>query len=95
MEDIRDIYIFDSYKIIAMATVNFLIKTKKDPSTIYVRFRGGRKFDITTSLPYQISPKNWNPSKQLLRNIADPIQKDIINKKILQLKSKTFQGVEV
>ena len=69
-----------------MATVNFLIKTKKDPSTIYVRFRGGRKFDITTSLPYQISPKNWNPSKQLIRNTADPIEKDKINKKLLQLK---------
>ncbi len=69
-----------------MATVNFLIKTKKDPSTIYVRFRGGRKFDITTSLPFQISPKNWNPSKQLIRNTADPIEKDIINKKLLQLK---------
>ncbi|MCD6543213.1 MAG: tyrosine-type recombinase/integrase [Flavobacteriaceae bacterium] len=69
-----------------MATVNFLIKTKKDPSTIYVRFRGGRKFDITTSLPFQISPKNWNPSKQLIRNTANPIEKDIINKKLLQLK---------
>ena len=69
-----------------MATVNFLIKTKKNPSTIYVRFRGGRKFDITTSLPYQIAPKNWNPSKQLLRNTADPVDKDKINKKLLQLK---------
>ena len=82
----REIHIFDFYKIIAMATVNFLIKTKKDPSTIYVRFRGGRKFDITTSLPFQISPKNWNPSKQLIRNTADPIARDRINKKLLQLK---------
>jgi len=83
---IQDYYIFDSYKINAMATVNFLIKTKKDPSTIYVRFRGGRKFDITTSLPYQISPKNWNSSKQIVRNTINAHDKDEINKKLAQIK---------
>ena len=80
-----------------MATVNFLIKTQKDPSTIYVRFRGGRKFDITTSLPYQISPKNWNPSKQLLRNTANLSEKDKINNKLVQLKANIineFNGLE-
>ncbi len=83
---IQEYHIFDSYKIYAMATVNFLIKTKKDPSTIYVRFRGGRKFDITTSLPYQISPKNWNSSKQIVRNTINAHDKDEINKKLAQIK---------
>jgi len=69
-----------------MATVKFIIKSKKDPSTIYVRFRGGRKFDITTSTPFQISPKNWNPAKQIIRNTVDIPEKDDINQKLGQIK---------
>jgi len=84
--NIQDFNIFDFYKINAMATVNFLIKSKNDPSTIFVRFRGGRKFDITTSTPFQISPKNWNPAKQIIRNTVDIPEKDDINQKLGQIK---------
>lgn len=47
-----------------MASISYLIKGKNDPATIYIRFRHGRKFDISKSTQKTISPKDWSPAKK-------------------------------
>lgn len=43
-----------------MATVKYLLKGSNNPSTIYVRFRHGRKHDITKSTSLLINPRYWS-----------------------------------
>ncbi len=42
-----------------MASVKFLIKGKKNPSTIYIRFRDGRTIDLSATTSKTINPKFW------------------------------------
>ena len=43
-----------------MATVTFFIRKNKNPASIYVRLRAGRKIDITVKTDKTINPKFWN-----------------------------------
>lgn len=54
-----------------MATINFFIKGKNNPSSIYVRFKHGRKFDITKSTNLLINPVYWNSKNGSVRQIAE------------------------
>lgn len=47
-----------------MATVNFLVKGKENPSTIYLRFKHGRSHDYTKSSGKIINPKHWSKAKK-------------------------------
>lgn len=47
-----------------MATVNFLVKGNNNPSSIYLRFKHGRKHDYTKSTGKIIDPKNWSEIKR-------------------------------
>jgi integrase len=47
-----------------MATVNFLVKGNENPSTIFLRFKHGRKHDYTKSAGKLINPKNWSTLKK-------------------------------
>lgn len=58
-----------------MATVNFLVKGKENPSTIYLRFKHGRNHDFTKSSGKIINPKNWSKSKKA----PHPRSPDLIN----------------
>lgn len=49
-----------------MATVNYLVKGKDNPATIYLRFKHGyNQFDFTKSTNKLIDPKNWSKSRKL------------------------------
>lgn len=48
-----------------MATVNFLVKSKDNPATIYLRFKHGRNHDYTKSTNKLINPKDWHPKKKM------------------------------
>lgn len=43
-----------------MATVKFLIKGNNNPSTIFVRFKHGRKYDFTKSTSLIVDPSYWS-----------------------------------
>ncbi len=53
-----------------MATVKFFLKGSNNPSTIYVRFRHGRKFDFTKSTSLLINPKYWNNAKGSVKQVS-------------------------
>lgn len=49
-----------------MATVNYLVKGKDNPATIYLRFKHGyNQFDFTKSTNKLIDPKDWSKTKKL------------------------------
>ena len=48
-----------------MATINFLVKSKDNPATIYIRFKHGRTHDYTKSINKLINPKDWHPKKKM------------------------------
>jgi len=69
-----------------MATINFLIKGKKNFTNILIRFRNGRKFDLVASTEIKVDPKHWSPSKQKIKMIASNASKDKINHHLIKLK---------
>lgn len=46
-----------------MATIKFLIQSKKNPSKIYVRLREGRTIDLKAVTKYLVNPNDWNATK--------------------------------
>lgn len=69
-----------------MATINFIVKAKKNYSNILLRFKNGRRFDYTVSTDIKIDPKNWSSSKQKVKITADNPAKDGINFQLAKLK---------
>jgi len=71
-----------------MASIKFIVKTKKNPSFIYIRFYHSKSFDITVKSGILINPKHWSNKQQRFKNIADIIpDKDLISKRIDEIRS--------
>ncbi|WJJ96336.1 tyrosine-type recombinase/integrase [Algibacter luteus] len=47
-----------------MANVKFLVKSKKNPSSIYARFYKGKAIDVTSNTNYLLNPKYWSQKQQ-------------------------------
>ncbi len=72
-----------------MATINYILKSTKNPSTLYVRFRSGRTIDIITSTKFHINPVHWSKVKQKMKGIVEQngsIRYETINKYLKNLK---------
>lgn len=52
-----------------MATINFLIQSKNNPSGIYIRLREGRSIDIKAKTRFSIDPENWSTAKGQPKNL--------------------------
>lgn len=70
-----------------MATINYLIKGQKNATNILVRFKNGRKFDISASTDIKVEPRKWSDAKQKIKLTADDKTKDEINNKLTELKT--------
>ncbi len=70
-----------------MATVNYLVKGKKYYSNILLRFKDGRRFDLTTSTDIKIDPRHWSKARQKVKLIAGNASKDAINKHLDKLET--------
>ena len=68
-----------------MATINFRIKSKSNPSPIYIRFRDKNLFDIETKTGLLINPVFWDITKQKIRNVIDVPNRNEINENITKL----------
>lgn len=75
-----------------MATLKFYVPYNNNPSSIYIRFKGGRKFDIKTTLPLQVNPEHWNKEKEEVRNIVSALEKKQTNSKLRQIKTNVLNG---
>ncbi len=70
-----------------MATLNYFIKGKSNPKTIFLRLRQGRTFDFTKSTGYLIDSENWNSNKKFIKTpITDaPLKK--LDRNLRELKN--------
>lgn len=73
-----------------MATINFLIKGEKNTTNILLRFKNGRKFDLTATTDLKVEPKKWSSAKQKVKLTADDSTKDEINNKLAELEKYVF-----
>jgi integrase len=73
-----------------MATINYLIKGQKNATNILLRFKNGRKFDITQTTDLKVEPKRWSAAKQKVKLTADDTSKDDINNKLAELEKFIF-----
>jgi len=69
-----------------MATINFRIKSKTNPSPIYIRFRDKKLFDIETKTGLLINPSFWDIVKQRIRNVIDVQNRNEINENLAKLQ---------
>lgn len=69
-----------------MASVNFLLQGKRNPSNIYCRFTHTRAIDIFVKTGVFINPQHWDKKHQKIKNVLAVKNRDAINKKLLQLK---------
>ncbi|HEA30370.1 MAG TPA: integrase [Leeuwenhoekiella sp.] len=75
-----------------MATLKYFTKGTGNPSTIYLRFKHGRKYDFTKSTALLVDPTYWNnkkgsvkqistfADKKNLQNDLNGLSNDILNK---------------
>ncbi|GAA3623072.1 phage integrase SAM-like domain-containing protein [Flavivirga jejuensis] len=47
-----------------MANVKFLVKSKKNPASVYARFYKGKGIDFTSNTNYLLNPKYWSEKQQ-------------------------------
>ena len=69
-----------------MASVNYKLLTKSNPSNIYCRFLHGRKIDVRSKINVYVDPKNWDFKHQKIKNIISVKNRDQVNRKLAQLK---------
>lgn len=73
-----------------MATINYLIKGEKNATNILLRFKNGRKFDLTATTDLKVEPKRWSAAKQKVKLTADDATKDEVNIKLTELEKFIF-----
>lgn len=69
-----------------MATVNFKLLTKKNPSNIYCRFSHSREIVLCIRTGVFINPAHWDNKHQKIKNVLAVKNRDEINRKLSQLK---------
>ena len=75
-----------------MATINFKVRSKKNPSKVYVRIKNGRKYDYTVPTEIFVNPTNWNPIKGRVRATSSDIS-NLVNEKLDILQSKIMLNI--
>ena len=73
-----------------MATINYLIKGEKNATNILLRFKNGRKCDLTATTDLKVEPKRWSSAKQKVKLTADDTTKDEVNQKLAELEKYIF-----
>lgn len=74
-----------------MATVNFSVRSNKNPANIYCRFIVGRKINIAIPIGLLINPEHWDQQNQKVRNVLAAKNKAKINNDLLKLKAFVFE----
>jgi integrase len=75
-----------------MANINFILKKGKKfdplkPQKIYLRYRIGRLIDFSTSIGFDVLEKDWDESKQVVKNRSHIINRTEINNLINNLRT--------
>ncbi|WP_304235185.1 site-specific integrase [Jiulongibacter sediminis] len=74
-----------------MASLKFLIQSKRNPANIYLRIRDGKDIDLKTKTGFVINPSNWSTAKQKPINARSPELK-ILSFELESLKVRILQA---
>lgn len=69
-----------------MASINLILKSTKNPASLYVRFTNTRAIDIVVLTGISINPNFWDSKNQKIRNVIEVPSRDEINSKLSKLK---------
>lgn len=69
-----------------MATVKLILRSKKNPANITLRFTNGRAINIYAPLNVFIDPQYWDVKNEKIRNVNAVPERDKINIKLSSLK---------
>ncbi|MGB3345088.1 MAG: phage integrase SAM-like domain-containing protein [Aequorivita sp.] len=75
-----------------MATVRYFTKRAGNPSTILLRLRHGRKYDLTKTTELLIDSKFWNNNKGAVKQIAEFSEKVTIQKDLNELRNHVLNS---
>ncbi|MBK9671945.1 MAG: hypothetical protein IPO70_06770 [Bacteroidetes bacterium] len=73
-----------------MATIKFIIRSKSDSSSIYVRLKEGRAIDITAKTKYIVNSEYWSATKGQPKNLILAANKKL-NQNLEKLKSDLLE----
>ena len=71
--------VWGKFYICTMATIKYIIKNVSETSSIYLRFKDGASFDLTTKTNYKINSNNWSKTKGQPINLKDTDLKKLDN----------------
>jgi integrase len=71
--------VWGKYYICTMATIKYIIKNVSETSSIYLRFKDGASFDLTTKTNFKINSSNWSKTKGQPINLRDADLKKLDN----------------
>ena len=54
-----------------MARIKVLLKSKNNPSPIYIRLTDGRNIDVMAKTKFNINPDDWSPAKEQPKSLSD------------------------
>lgn len=74
-----------------MATINFYLKGKKNPSPIYIRVAEGKSIDLWEKVGVYVNPDFWDQKKQQLKKFSEVNNLDEINITIKKLEIFIFE----
>ena len=73
-----------------MARIKVLLKSKNNPSPIYIRLTDGREIDVMAKTKYNINPDDWSSTKEKPKSLNDihfsNMDSDLANLKSMLLK---------
>ncbi|MEC3906731.1 phage integrase SAM-like domain-containing protein [Tamlana sp. 2201CG12-4] len=69
-----------------MATINYRLHGKNNPTSVYLRFKQGGKFDHEAPLDLYVDRKHWSTTKQRVRNLAEAEYRNKVNNALNKLK---------
>jgi len=72
--------------ICSMATIKFIIQSKKSPAGIYVRLREGRNIDAKAKTNFAINPQDWSNTKGQPKNLKEANFKQL-NEDLIKLSA--------
>ena len=69
-----------------MATINYHVKGKKNPSPIYIRLAEGKSLDLWEKTGLYVNPSFWEAKKQQIRKVLEVKNRDDINSNLKRLE---------
>lgn len=78
-----------------MARVKFSVKSKVNPSNIYIRFYHSRDFDLNSKTGFIIDPRLWSQKQERVKTTSSSRFDQIINPKLISLKEEIIHQYNI